>query len=342
VFLCFFCNNYYFQGEYYGNISIGTPAQVFTVLFDTGSSNLWAVSKGCRDWGCLFKKEFDCAASSTCQQTSQSFRIQYPASKIVAGSVARDKVCFGDKEELCINDQPLGVIRSMTDSFGRTSWDGMLGLGYDSLSIGNLKTPFANLIESGQCPERVFAFWLNPNTTKGKGGVGGELTICGTDPNHYEGQISYVPVSRQNYWQVNVDSINVGSESVAVAPFPAVLDSLFRGIYGPASEIQKLNNKLGAKKSIYEYYEIPCEQVLPTITFNINGVDITLNPKEYVIKYWTGGKWPRLVCSTGFQEIKVPSPDGPLWIVGTNFIGHSYTIFDRTNNRVGFAKPKPR
>ena len=48
--------------------------------------------------------------------------------------------------------------------------------------------------------ETVLLFYRNLNASNG-----GELLIGGTDSSHYDGSLSYVPLSKKTYWQVKMD-----------------------------------------------------------------------------------------------------------------------------------------
>ena len=87
--------NNFMNAQYYGEISVGTPAQKFTVVFDTGSSNLWVPSTRCGDAACWIHHRYNAAKSSTYHSNGTKFSIQY-GSGALEGVISNDIVKLGN------------------------------------------------------------------------------------------------------------------------------------------------------------------------------------------------------------------------------------------------------
>merc|ERR1712214_166181 len=92
--------------QYYGEVSVGTPPQKFSVVFDTGSSNVWVPSLACNN--CRNKKKFAPEQSSSYKSLNgKKFSIQYISGK-VSGFWAQDTVYLTN--QIAVTDQQFGMI----------------------------------------------------------------------------------------------------------------------------------------------------------------------------------------------------------------------------------------
>jgi len=332
------------NSQYVGRIGVGTPIQYFDVIFDTGSSNLWINSIDCQDEACVEHHQFNHESSRTYKEMDLTMDVQFGTGRI-QGRLAADTFTLGPVK---VKNQVFGEITSeVGDVFVQGKFDGILGLSFPALSATDYTPVFDSIIKQHLLQSNMFSFYYSqlPDQTSA-------IVLGEPNRNMYSGNIEFVEVAREFYWEVKLKDIKVnGVPQNMCSRSPGgycklVVDTGTSLLTGPSLHVSKLLQAINIDEDCRDYRH------LPTLTYVI--VDgkgehhFTLEPEFYVLRSETEGgiemtgpapphsRAPRF-CKPGFMALDVPPPRGPLWILGDVFMRKYYTVFNRSHRSIGFA-----
>ena len=315
------------QFSYYGPIQIGTPPQTFQILFDTGSGDTWVPSVQCADSGCV-GNQYNSSLSSTYQATGSTFSLSY-GNGAVSGNVSKDTLIIAG---IPVTGFSFGeVTSSSTGAFDSTAWDGIVGISFPAMAVipGN---PLSQaMVDRGLIAPGQFSFWLTSNM----GNNGGELAIGQPNSNRYSGTITWLPLTRASYWNVQFDSISYGKTKMTGTARRAILDTGTSLIVGPTATVNYMHKLMGATAyGTTGMFQVNCANAasLPNITIQLKGTSFVLTQASYILRL-------NGMCFSGFAPGDFTNDEGyGTWILGDVLQRPYYTIYDVQNKRVGLAK----
>jgi hypothetical protein len=333
VRLASYSNSYYF-----GNIFLGANKQgPFSVVFDTGSSNLWVPDVSCED--CENAHKFNLNTSKTAVAIGNSVQVFTYGSGSVFGKLVYDDITIeGVGQTVTVRVQTFGSIsrKNESDVFFEKgmSFDGIMGLGFPALAIKNEPTILKSLQDQGYLEKPMFAFSLSKTP-----GTPSDLALGGYHPDAFVGDLHWQPVTRAAYWETTLEGVSINGTKLNTASTSCIIDSGTSLILGPAKQIAQIASILGAT-SKNGAFTLPCESKTDSyrpVMIGLGGQSYAISPKEYLLP--VGDQ-----CMLGFAAAPANSPTG--WILGDLFLRSVYTVFDMgacpdyTCARLGFAQAR--
>ncbi|THH06187.1 hypothetical protein EW145_g4261 [Phellinidium pouzarii] len=317
---------------YAANIGVGTPATTYSLLIDTGSSNTW-VGAG---------KAF--VETSSTELTGDEVAVEY-GSGFFIGEEAIDTVTLA--EGLTISGQSIGVALI---SEGFDGVDGILGLGPVDLTGGTVAgastvpTISDNLFSQGTISQEVVGVFFAP--TQSLDITNGELSFGGTDTSKITGDITFVPVTSSSpaneFWAID--------QTITYGTTDRVIQSSIAGIVDTGTTLVLLaTDAFNTYTSLTKATEDDTTGLLTITTanyanlqslfFNIGGTSFEFTKNAQT--------WPRALNTAigGSAEsiflivssLGASSEEGFSFVNGFTFLERFYSVFDTTNNQVGFA-----
>jgi hypothetical protein len=346
-----------YKTAYFGEIQAGMPAQTFTVVFDTGSGHVILPRSSCRSEACTKHRRYDRVASTS------AVDIKYDGSPLnvndkerdqvvvsfgtgkVTGEFIQDKVCLGGPTAGCVTMRMVLATEMTEDPFSHFAFDGVMGLGLDSLRLKPQFSFFGEMLS--QYPQMLpqFSVFLSQSED-------GEsmITFGGHDKQRALSDIEWAPVAlaELGHWLVQIQQIRIGGvvlEDCEHGDCRAVLDTGTSLLGVPRLSARSMHRLLArpVPSEDKDPSAIDCRNVPGhSIDFDLGGTVVSLPVEDYSrpapINITTPNNGSTLMCRSLLLPTDMQPPLGPkLFILGEPFLRRYLTVYDVAKKRVGFS-----
>jgi len=318
---------------YYGEVGVGSPQQLFTVVFDTGSANLIVPGSSCESAACVSHAQFNGAKSSTAHRVTcdgdrvaddsadlDELKITFGTGEIT-GECLEDKICIGGA---CTAGMFISSTEESSSPFNSFAFDGIMGLALASMAQSKDFHAMTRLVDGGLLKEPVFSVFMSESDDESS-----EVTFGDIKSEHMDGELFWVDVTGESgYWEVKIDDITIADKRQQLCQDCKVaVDTGTSQLAGPSDLIASLRSALNVNSDCTGVDE------LPKLGFLIRDRVLNLMPSDYVNR-------DRDYCSLALMDLDVPPPKGPLFVFGIPFMQRFFTVYDHAQQRVGFAVAK--
>ncbi|KAK7424618.1 hypothetical protein QQZ08_008501 [Neonectria magnoliae] len=358
--------------QWYGKVSVGTPAQEFNVLFDTGSTDLVLPRKGCTT--CSNYTLFDPSKSRTySKKPGYSYDLTFGTGgnaqplkngATLSGSIVSDTVSISG---LSVENQTFLLCDSYDENLGEDpigpNIHGIFGLAPPGSSVFShefnktFSTTFWNLVADGQVPEPLFSLYLN----SGSDSPSGELTLGGIDSSKYDGDITWVDFNETitglvGEWFIDNPTFYINDKPVrnskTAVPFPGAVTLLDTGTayimtpdYQTAKDIYAAISPEIKQLDALGVWGAPCsvmEKLAPELTFTVGAGDklVNLTMPRNAFNLGEHDAHPGQCQGVILHSPVLISDLASVWVLGSPVLKGYYTVWQGENLQLGVAELK--
>ncbi|TFK49900.1 aspartic peptidase A1 [Heliocybe sulcata] len=320
---------------YIATVQMGTPAQDFKLLMDSGSADLWVGSEQCQSTaggGCGNHTFLGSKSSSSFKDTGKPFQVTY-GSGAVAGNIITDNIAIAG---LALNAHTFGVATQETPDFSsnQVPFDGLMGLAQSTLSEQQTLTPVESLAKAGLIGDAITSYKISRLQDQKNDG---EISFGGIDAAKIQQNTltTFDNVNTQGFWEGAMDAITADGKDLGLTGRTAILDTGTTLIIAPPADATAVHQAIpGAKSDGQGGFTIPCTTTT-SLALSFGGTSFAIDPRDLAFQPvdandLTGD------CVSGISSGQIGGAQE--WLVGDVFLKNAYFSTDVTNNQISLAK----